>query len=150
VSVSVQQDNFDQGDEYRLLAQNNQVDGAIVTFVGQVREHNQGNGVRGLFLEHYPQMTLRSLESIVDKAKARWMLGKVRVIHRFGQLNLGDQIVFVGVTSQHRQSAFEAAEFIMDYLKTQAPFWKKETTDSGERWVEANQHDTDRAKKWSP
>jgi molybdopterin synthase catalytic subunit len=148
MSVSVQQKDFDQGHEYNLLAHENQTDGAIVTFVGQVREQNQGNGVTGLFLEHYPQMTKQSLESIVEQAKQRWLLGKVRVIHRYGQLNLGEQIVFVGVTSQHRQEAFEASEFIMDYLKTQAPFWKKETTTSGERWVEANHNDTIRAKQW--
>lgn len=148
MSVSVQQSDFDQAEEYQSLAQNNQIDGAIVTFVGQVREHNQGKGVTGLFLEHYPQMTQRSLELIVEQANGRWKLGKVRVIHRYGQLNLGEQIVFVGVTSQHRQSAFEAAQFIMDYLKTQAPFWKKETTTSGERWVDANHSDTLNVNKW--
>lgn len=148
MSVSVQQHDFIQGDEYQILADNNQIDGAIVTFVGQVRDLNQGNNVTGLFLEHYPQMTQVSLENIVKQAKQRWDLGKVRVIHRYGQLSLGEQIVFVGVTSVHRASAFEAAQFIMDFLKTQAPFWKKETTSEGDLWVKANNKDMISANKW--
>lgn len=148
MSVSVQQHDFIQGDEYQKLAENNQTDGAIVTFVGQVRDLNQGNNVTGLFLEHYPQMTQVSLENIVKQAKQRWDLGKVRVIHRYGQLLLGEQIVFVGVTSAHRASAFEAAQFIMDFLKTQAPFWKKETTSEGDQWVKANDKDMLSANKW--
>jgi molybdopterin synthase catalytic subunit len=93
-------------------------------------------------------MTEKCLSDISEKAKQRWSLGRVRIIHRIGQLNLGEQIVFVGVTSQHRQSAFEAVEFIMDYLKTQAPFWKKETTVDGQHWVQAKQTDQDKADKW--
>ena len=94
-------------------------------------------------------MTEKSLANIVEQAKTRWELGRVRVIHRYGELSLGEQIVFVGTTSKHRQSAFESAEFIMDYLKTKAPFWKKETTAKGSHWVDARESDTESANRWS-
>lgn len=146
--ISVQTEDFQMADEYQQLVSDNISDGAVVTFVGMVRDFNDGSDVEGLYLEHYPGMTEKCLEDIVVKAKERWPLGRVRVIHRVGQLALGDQIVFVGVTSKHRGSAFEACEFIMDYLKTQAPFWKKETTEGGERWVEAKQSDQQKANTW--
>jgi molybdopterin synthase catalytic subunit len=146
--IAVQQQDFDLNDEYQQLRADNQTDGAVVTFVGLVRDFNDGSSVNGLFLEHYPGMTEKSLAQIVEQAKSRWPLGRVRVIHRVGQLELADQIVFVGVTSKHRQAAFSACEFIMDYLKTKAPFWKIETTQSGERWIEAKLSDTDKASKW--
>ena len=149
MSVSVQQHDFDVAEEYACLGKDNVEDGAVVFFVGKVRDFNQNSQVQGLYLEHYPQMTETCLLDIVQQAKDRWELGRVRVVHRVGQLNLGDQIVFVGVSSAHRQAAFSAAEFIMDYLKTQAPFWKKETTTQGERWVEALASDKTKLKKWT-
>ena len=149
MSVSVQQQDFDVASEYQALSEHNVADGAVVFFVGKVRNHNQDLDVTGLCLEHYPGMTEKSLVDIVEQAKARWELGRVRVIHRYGELGLGEQIVFVGTTSKHRQSAFESAEFIMDYLKTKAPFWKKETTSTGSHWVDARESDTDSANRWS-
>lgn len=147
--VSVRQADFDLALEYQALRDNNQSDGAIVTFVGLVRDFSQGNEVKSLFLEHYPGMTQKCLEQIVAQARTKWSLGRIRVIHRFGQLALAEQIVMVGVSASHRKSAFEASEFIMDYLKTRAPFWKKEVTRSGEVWVEAKQSDRNEADKWS-
>ena len=146
--VSVQTHDFDFGQEYAELICDNSTDGAVVCFVGLVRDFNQGNSVHGLTLEHYPGMTEKALLDIVTQAKARWSLGKVKVIHRVGDLELGDQIVFVGVTSQHRESAFEANQFIMDFLKNRAPFWKKERISSGERWVEAEEKDLKAAQRW--
>lgn len=149
MSVSVQRGDFDVGQEYAALINNNPQDGAVVTFSGLVRDVNQGKRVTGLYLEHYPAMTQTSLEAIVDEARCRWPLGRVRVIHRIGQLDLNEQIVFVGVTSRHRQAAFEAASFIMDYLKTRAPFWKKETTEEGKHWVDARDSDQKAANRWN-
>ena len=146
--ISVQNDDFDIVHEYQMMRDENQQDGAIVFFSGLVRDFNQGNEVTGLFLEHYPGMTEKSLEEICNDAKARWPLGKVRVIHRVGALNLGDQIVFVGVSSAHRKAAFDACEFIMDFLKTRAPFWKKEKLVDDERWIEARDSDDEAANRW--
>jgi molybdopterin synthase catalytic subunit len=151
--ISVQTQDFDMAAEYQALLTNsdgtsNSNDGAVVTFVGLVRDYNQGNYVEGLTLEHYPGMTERALEDIALQAKQRWPLGKVRVIHRIGKLALSDQIVFIGVTSKHREAAFEATQFIMDYLKNDAPFWKKEVTDIGERWVEAEDKDVKAQQRW--
>ena len=146
--ISVQQTDFDVGDEYQALIQEANSEGAVVTFVGLVRDINQGNTVKNLTLEHYPGMTEKSLKSIVQQAKQRWPLGKVRVIHRVGKLKLSDQIVFVGVTSRHRESAFSACQFVMDYLKNQAPFWKKELTEKGENWVEFNDKDQQALQRW--
>ena len=146
--ISVQYDDFDVGKEYQELAENNVNDGAIVFFVGQVRDYNQGNAVHGLALEHYPGMTEKALLDIVEQAHKRWQLGQVKVVHRIGSLSLGEQIVFVGVSSKHREASFEAAQFIMDYLKNSAPFWKKEITDQGERWVEQELKDQVAKQKW--
>ncbi len=122
--VSVQIEDFSVEQEYQRLSEGTAA-GAVVTFVGKVRDMNLGDNVIGLHLEHYPGMTEKSLSDICDQAESRWPLLGVRVIHRVGDMDSGDQIVFVGVSSAHRGAAFDACEFIMDYLKTQAPFWKK-------------------------
>ncbi len=145
--ISVQTADFDVGAEYQALAQNSAA-GAVVTFVGKVRDMNLGDEVSGLSLEHYPGMTEKALSAICDEAEQRWELGNVRVIHRVGALTAGEQIVFVGVTSAHRSSAFSACEFIMDYLKTRAPFWKKEQLGQSSRWVEARSSDHESAQRW--
>lgn len=145
--VSVQHEDFSVGAEYDALAEGT-ASGAIVTFTGKVRDMNLGDNVTGLSLEHYPGMTERSLEKICDEAEERWMLNGIRVIHRVGDMDAGDQIVFVGVSSAHRGSAFEACEFIMDYLKTKAPFWKKERTTESTRWVESRDSDAEAAARW--
>ncbi|CEO38642.1 molybdopterin synthase catalytic subunit MoaE [Photobacterium kishitanii] len=146
--ISVQHDDFSVADEYAKLSQGNEA-GAVVTFIGKVRDFNQGDTVTGLSLEHYPGMTEKALQEIVVQARSRWPLLQTRVIHRVGDLDLGDQIVFVGVTSAHRGAAFEACEFIMDYLKTRAPFWKKEQTPLESRWVDARETDNSAADRWS-
>ncbi|MGE8098374.1 molybdopterin synthase catalytic subunit MoaE [Pseudomonas fluorescens] len=122
--------------------------GAVATFVGYVRDINQGEKVSSLFLEHYPGMTERSLQRIVDQANERWPLQRVNIVHRVGLLNVGDPIVFVGVASEHRQAAFDACAFLMDYLKTRAPFWKREETGSGDRWVCGRESDQLAARRW--
>ncbi len=147
--INVQSQDFDFAYEYQKLRDSNNSDGALVTFVGLVRDMNQQQSVSGLFLEHYPAMTEKVLNNIVKQARAKWQLGSVSIIHRVGQLNVSEQIVFVGVTSQHRQSAYHANEFIMDYLKTDAPFWKKETTTRGDRWIEAKVSDLKKSQNWS-
>ncbi|TWX70741.1 molybdopterin synthase catalytic subunit MoaE [Colwellia demingiae] len=151
--ISIQADDFSLADEVVLLEKDNVTDGAIVTFTGRVRNNNNGNSVTTLTLEHYPGMTEKLLAKIIIQAKERWNIGRVKVIHRIGKLSIGDQIVFVGVTSKHRQDAFAANEFIMDYLKVKAPFWKKEQiTDDGqtsENWLDAKNCDTDKADLWS-
>jgi molybdopterin synthase catalytic subunit len=138
---------FDMAEAYRWLAACDE-DGAVVTFTGKVRNHNLGNDVAALTLEHYPGMTEKALQEIVDAARERWPLQRVTVIHRVGELFPGDEIVLVGVTSAHRGSAFSAAEFIMDYLKTRAPFWKREATEQGDRWVDARDSDHEAAQRW--
>ncbi|WP_293745894.1 molybdopterin synthase catalytic subunit MoaE [uncultured Paraglaciecola sp.] len=147
--INVQTQDFDFAHEYQKLRNSSNSDGALVTFVGLVRDLNLQQSVSGLFLEHYPAMTNKVLTQIVEQARSKWQLGSVSVIHRVGQLNVSDQIVFVGVTSQHRQSAYHANEFIMDFLKTQAPFWKKETTEQGDKWIEAKSSDTKKTEDWS-
>ncbi|MGJ0481213.1 molybdopterin synthase catalytic subunit MoaE [Pantoea agglomerans] len=138
---------FDMVEAYRWLAACDE-DGAVVTFTGKVRNHNLGDNVAALTLEHYPGMTEKALQEIVDAARERWPLQRVTVIHRVGELFPGDEIVLVGVTSAHRGSAFSAAEFIMDYLKTRAPFWKREATEQGDRWVDARNSDHQAAQRW--
>lgn len=147
--IRVQTQDFDVNDEYQVLVTNNSADGAIVTFVGQVRDQNLGQDVVGLHLEHYPGMTEKALEKIAQQAFERWELGKVTIIHRVGDLMLGDQIVFIGVTSKHRKNAFEACEFIIDYLKVSAPFWKRELTTQGQTWLDARESDEQQVNKWS-
>lgn len=138
---------FDMGEEYRWLAACDE-DGAVVTFTGKVRNHNLGDNVSALTLEHYPGMTEKALSEIIEEARARWPMQRVTVIHRIGELFPGDEIVMVGVSGTHRGSAFAAAEFIMDYLKTRAPFWKREATEEGDRWVESRDSDHQAASRW--
>ncbi|MDX7923626.1 molybdopterin synthase catalytic subunit MoaE [Aeromonas media] len=146
--ILVQRADFSLGEEYERLAARHD-SGAIVTFVGKVRDFNQGDAVRGLSLEHYPGMTEKALTDIVTEARGRWPLQECTLIHRIGDLLLGDQIVLVAVSSAHRDAAFEACHFIMDFLKTRAPFWKKELTAEGvQRWVEAKASDDDAAARW--
>lgn len=145
--ILVHQEHFSVADEYIWLAADAE-DGAVVTFTGKVRSHNLGDRVQGLVLEHYPGMTETALAEIVTAARQRWQLGRITVIHRVGELLAGEEIVFVGVSAWHRHAAFESAEFIMDYLKTRAPFWKRESTAQGERWVEAKQSDEQASARW--
>lgn len=146
--ISIQTDDFSLAEEVALLEHNNAVDGAVVTFTGRVRNQNEGKHVTSLTLEHYPGMTEKSLSKIIIQAKERWRIGRVKVIHRVGELFIGDQIVFVGVTSKHRQDAFSANEFIMDYLKVKAPFWKKEAGENDANWLDAKSSDENKAAKW--
>lgn len=148
MKISVQAHNFNIADEHRALTKSCTSSGAVVTFTGLVRDLNQGNQIQSLTLEHYPAMTEKALTAIATTAKQRWPLGKITIIHRIGQLALTEQIVFVGVTSRHREAAFDACQFIMDLLKNHAPFWKKETTSTGERWVEFNDKDKQATKRW--
>ena len=122
--------------------------GAVAAFVGTVRDRNDGSEVAAMTLEHYPGMTEKSLEEIIEKAKARWDIYDVLIIHRVGPLQVEDQIVLTAVTSAHRGEAFAACEYVMDYLKTLAPFWKKEDTPEGARWVDARLSDDEALKKW--
>ena len=145
--ISVQKADFSVADEYQAL-NSDYGDGAIVTFVSKVRNMNLGDNVVGLTLEHYPGMTEKALAEILDQAHSRWPLTYVRVIHRIGTLSIGEQIVFVGVSSAHREAAFQACAFIMDYLKTKAPFWKKEKLLDDERWIEAKDSDDAAMKRW--
>lgn len=145
--IRVNQDAFAMAEEYQWLASGDE-DGAVVTFTGKVRNHNLGDDVAALSLEHYPGMTEKALAEVVAEARGRWALGRVTVIHRVGELFPGDEIVLVGVSSAHRGNAFAAAEFIMDLLKTRAPFWKREKTAQGERWVDARNSDHQAAERW--
>lgn len=160
MTISVQQADFDPGAEIAALTADDPMAGAVASFVGLVRadklaEQKVGPGetaqraaVRAMTLEHYPGMTEQALADIVTTARQRWQLCAVRVIHRVGRLLPGERIVFVGVASAHRGDAFAACEFIMDYLKTQAPFWKKEETAAGTRWVDARETDDHAVKRW--
>jgi molybdopterin synthase catalytic subunit len=143
--ISVQAEDFDVGREIAALSADDAGAGAVASFVGLVR----GGEVAAMTLEHYPGMTEKALAGIVAQARERWQLRRVRVIHRIGRLLPGDSIVFVGVAAAHRGDAFAACEFIMDYLKTRAPFWKKEETPSGARWVDARETDDTAAERWS-
>jgi molybdopterin synthase catalytic subunit len=146
--IRVQTDDFDAGVELSRLRQSDPGVGAIASFIGTVRDHNDGSGVAELFLEHYPGMTEQALADIAAQARARWRLIETLIVHRVGALRPTDQIVLVAVSSAHRGDAFRACEFIIDYLKTQAPFWKKERTPQGERWVAARESDDEAAARW--
>ena len=148
MKILVQTEAFDLGAEVDMMRQGRTDIGAIASFVGLARDLNEGNGVTAMTLEHYPGMTEKALAALVDEANARWPLLDVTVIHRVGRLLPGDPIVLVVVASSHRGEAFAACEFIMDYLKTQAPFWKKEETPEGERWVDARASDDAAAARW--
>ena len=143
-TVRVQVEDFDAGAEGERLQRVSPEVGAVVSFVGTVR----GGEVRSMTLEHYPGMTEKSLEALVEEARRRWSLIAVTVIHRVGRLMPGERIVFVGVASRHRADAFAACEFLIDRLKTEAPFWKKEETEGVARWVEARESDEKRARRW--
>ncbi len=147
--VSIQTEDFDVALLQRELAGSDAGIGAVASFVGLVRSGNEGRAVDSMELEHYPGMTERSIQAIIDEALQRWELLAVKVIHRVGALRPGDQIVYVGVCSSHRGAAFEACEFIMDYLKTRAPFWKKERGPDGEHWVDARESDSGAAQRWN-
>ncbi len=148
MKVRVQREDFDSGAEIAALRAGDGRVGAVAAFIGTVRDLNEGSGVAAMTLEHYPGMTEKSLAAICEQARSRWDILDTLVIHRFGELRPTDQIVLVAVTSAHRGEAFAACEFIMDYLKTEAPFWKKESTSAGERWVEARASDDDAAARW--
>ena len=148
MSVSVQGHDFDPGAELAALSAVGTEVGAVASFVGLVRAAHEGAEVSAMTLEHYPGMTERALEEIVAEAARRWPLLALRVIHRYGRLLPGERIVFVGVASAHRGAAFAACEFVMDYLKTRAPFWKREETPLGARWVDARESDDSAAARW--
>ena len=148
MTVRVQEEDFDLGAELAALRANDPRVGALASFLGLVRDINDGSSVSEMTLEHYPGMTEKALEEIVAEAKERWDLYDVLVIHRVGPLKPCDQIVLVGVTSAHRGEAFAACEFVMDYLKTRAPFWKREATPEGARWVDARDSDDSAAERW--
>jgi len=146
--VSIQTQDFDLSTEVARLREQDQRVGAICTFVGTVRDRNDGQSISTMELEHYPGMTEKSIEAMIDEAFKRFDIYAVRVIHRVGLLQPLDQIVLVAVTSAHRGESFQACEFLMDYLKTQAPFWKKEQTPDGARWVDARVSDDVALAKW--
>ena len=146
--VSIQTGDFDLGQEVAKLRANDQRVGAVCTFTGTVRDRNDGLSVSSMELEHYPGMTEKAIDAMVDEAVARFAVYGVRVIHRVGLLQPLDQVVMVAVTSAHRGTSFQACEFLMDYLKTQAPFWKKEQTPAGARWVDARVADDAALAKW--
>ena len=147
--VRVQAEDFDVSAEIAALRRGNPKIGAVASFVGVVRDVNDGDSVAALNLEHYPGMTEKAIEAIVAEAKARWEIVDVTVVHRVGELRPLDQIVLVVAAGGHRGDAFAACEFIMDYLKTRAPFWKKEQTPQGTRWVEARSSDDEAAERWA-
>ena len=147
-SIRIQENDFDISAELAALRKGDPRVGAVVSFLGTVRDMNDGSQVKGMTLEHYPGMTEKALQEILDQAKSRWDVYQTLVIHRVGPLLPEDQIVLVAVTSAHRGEAFAACEFIMDYLKTAAPFWKKEDTPEGSRWVDARITDDVAMARW--
>lgn len=146
MTARVQSAPFDAGAELNAFTATVDGAGAVVSFTGVVRDVE--GGLREMMIEHYPGMTEKAIADIVDKARSRWDLADALVIHRYGALQPGDQIMMVATASRHRADAFEAAEYLMDYLKSRAPFWKKETTLSGDAWVEARDEDEDSLKRW--
>ena len=147
-SVSIQTQDFDVSQELAALRAGDARVGAVCSFLGTVRERNDGSSVASMELEHYPGMTEKSISAMMDEAKKRFDIFAARVIHRVGLLHPEDQIVWVAVTSAHRGESFKACEFLMDYLKTQAPFWKKEVTPEGARWVDARVSDDQALARW--
>ena len=146
--VSVRHADFDLSAEVAALREGDAGTGAVVAFVGTVREHSDGRAVSAMELEHYPGMTEAAIEAMIDAAGRRFDIRAARVVHRVGVLQPSDQIVLVAVSSAHRGQAFQACEFLMDYLKTQAPFWKKESTAEGARWVDARSSDDAALQRW--
>jgi len=147
-TVSIQTQDFDVSQELAALRAGDARVGAVCSFLGTVRERNDGSSVASMELEHYPGMTEKSISAMMDEAKKRFDIFAARVIHRVGLLHPEDQIVWVAVTSAHRGESFKACEFLMDYLKTQAPFWKKEVTPEGARWVDARVSDDQALARW--
>lgn len=145
--IVVQTEDFDLTTEVEFIKSSSPNVGAIVSFIGTVRDLNNESLI-SLTLEHYPEMTEKSLESIANKARDKWELESITIIHRVGTLCIGDQIVLVITTSEHRQEAFDSCNFIMDYLKTDAPFWKKEISDKEEKWVEIRETDEKQKSRW--
>lgn len=148
MKISIQNEDFDIAQEIKRLRDETKNSGAVVTFSGLVRESENGRSIEALTLEHYPGMTESSLRKIITEAEQRWPVLDATVIHRIGVLKAGEQIVFVAVASLHRQDAFSACEFIMDFLKTRAPFWKKCHDEDGESWVEAKATDKSASDRW--
>ena len=148
MTIRIQEKDFDVSTEIATLRKGDPRVGAVVSFLGTVRDMNEGSQVKELTLEHYSGMTEKALQEILDQAKSRWDIYQSLVIHRIGPLLPEDQIVLVAVTSAHRGEAFAACEFIMDYLKTAAPFWKKEDTPDGTRWVDARVTDDAAMARW--
>jgi molybdopterin synthase catalytic subunit len=146
--VSIQAEDFDLSQEVAALRRDDPGVGAVCSFIGTVRDRSEGAQVNAMELEHYPGMTEKAIEQMIEEAFRRFDIRAVRVIHRVGPLRLQDQIVLVVVTSAHRGQSFQACEFLMDYLKTQAPFWKKESTAEGERWVDARVADDVALQRW--
>ncbi len=148
MSIQIQTAPFIIHDEIEQLYKGNKKIGAVVNFIGLMRDFNDNRSVSSLFLEHYAGMTEKALEKILKEAEQRWDLQAIRIIHRVGLLHPQDPIVFIGVASSHRVDAFQACEFLIDYLKNKAPFWKKEVTETGDKWVQQKQSDLDAAKRW--
>ncbi|MFT4748131.1 MAG: molybdopterin synthase catalytic subunit [Psychromonas sp.] len=146
--ISIQAHDFDLAHEYSKIQKYTESDGAIVTFTGLVRELTERGDLRYMTLEHYPGMTEKSLMKICEQARERWPIGVINIIHRIGKLTPDEQIVFVGVSSKHRKAAFASTEYIMDFLKINAPFWKKEVTSEGEFWVKSKSTDKQKADEW--
>ena len=149
MTVRIQREDFDAGAEINRMRLGRPDTGAVASFIGQVRDLNDGSNVSSMTLEHYPGMTEKALAAIVEQAKQRWDIFDALVIHRVGTLQPTEQIVLVVVSGAHRGEAFAACEFIMDYLKTEAPFWKKEQTAEGERWVESRGSDDQARARWT-
>lgn len=148
MSISIQTADFDLAAELNALRTRAEI-GALVSFVGLVRDFSEGARIENIYLEHYPGMSEKALAQIVDEAGRRWQLLGARVIHRVGELHPHDQIVLVATASSHRAEAFAACEFIIDYLKTSAPFWKKEQTERGGRWLDTKESDLQRSERWN-
>lgn len=148
MTVKIQTADFDVSDEITALRHGNSKIGAVATFIGVVRDLNEDKAVSDMTLEHYPGMTEKAIEEIIGQVRSRWNVLDALVIHRIGKLRPMDQIVMVAIASEHRGDAFAACEFIMDYLKTRAPFWKKEQAGTGAHWVEARETDEIAAERW--
>lgn len=146
--IRVQEEDFDPGVEIQNMSEGNLAIGGVCSFVGLVRDFAGGEPVSAMTLEHYPGMTEKQLEAIEKQAHGRWPLDATLIIHRYGRLEAGERIVFVAAASAHREAAFEACHFLIDWLKTKAPFWKKESAQSGDQWVEAKEADEDATKRW--
>lgn len=147
-TIHILENAFDPTEEINRLSRSDKSMGAVVSFIGTMRDINEGDEVSSMTLEHYPGMTEKALQQIVKQARDQWALGQVTVIHRVGQIFPSDSIVLVAVSSAHRGEAFDACEFIIDFLKTRAPFWKKEVTDKGERWVDERAADNEAVNQW--